>query len=72
MSRNSQNRWLAMVSRPAFVVTSAAIFLLGAANASLASILHPYARPEMLTALVATVDLARTLFNVWSGISFIC
>jgi len=67
-----QNRWLTFVSRPAFLVSSAAVILLGGANASLLALLHPYARPEMVTALFAMVDLARTLFRVWFGISLIC
>jgi hypothetical protein len=72
MFRHSQNHWLTIVSRPAFLATSAAVVALGGSNAALLSLLHPYERPEMVTALVATVDLARTLFNVWLGVGFIC
>jgi hypothetical protein len=69
MSGHSQNRWRALVSRPALLVSFAALVTLGGANAELLTLLHPYARPETVTALVATVGLVRTLFSVWLGIS---
>jgi hypothetical protein len=72
MFRHSQNRWLTIVSRPAFLATSAAVVALGGSNAALLSLLHPYERPETVTAIVAAVDLVRTLSNVWLGVSSLC
>jgi hypothetical protein len=72
MSRHSQNRWRTLVSRPAFLATSASVVVLGGANAALLALLHPYARPETVTAMVAAVDLVRTLFRVWLGVSSLC
>jgi hypothetical protein len=61
-----------LVSRPAFIVISAAAVALGGANAALLSLLHPYARPETLTTLIAAVDLMRTLFSLWLGVNSLC
>ena len=72
MSTHWQNRWRMLLLRPAFLVTSAAVAVLGGANAALLALLHPYVRPETVTAMVAAVDLVRTLFRVWLGVSSLC
>ena len=75
MSIHSHNHWYTLctlASRPAFIATSAAMVVLGGANRALLALVHPYARPETVTALVAAADLVRTLFCVWLGISSLC